>query len=121
MLHIINKLYIMQPLTFEQLPGAVTELSKKTEWIISALLQLIDKNPKINERKTAPEAARYLKIALPTLYAYTSQRKIKHIKSGKNLQFLESDLDEFLESGRRKTADELADDMRRTPKRRVMS
>ena len=107
----------MQTLSFEQLPGAVTELSKKTEWIISALNQLIDAKPKINDRKTAPEAADYLNIALPTLYAYTSQRKIKHFKAGKKLLFYVADLDEFLQAGRRKTADEMAADT--LTKRRV--
>lgn len=106
----------MQTLTFEQIPGAITELSRKLERMESVLFQFIENKPKVNERKTAPEAAAYIKKALPTLYTYTSQRKIKHIKSGKTLLFLTSDLDEFLNSGRRKTADEMANDMRRTPK-----
>jgi len=108
---------MQQTLSFENLPQAITELSKKTEWIISALNQLIDAKPKINDRKTAPEAADYLNIALPTLYAYTSQRKIKHFKAGKKLLFYVADLDEFLQAGRRKTADEMAADT--LTKRRV--
>ena len=100
----------MNVLSFEQLPGAVTELNKKTEWIISALHQLIDAKPKINDRKSATEAAEYLNMALPTLYAYTSQRKIKHFKAGKKLLFYVADLDEFLQAGRRKTTDEMAAD-----------
>ena len=109
----------MNVLSFEQLPGAVTELNKKTEWIINALNQLIDAKPKINDRKTAPEAADYLNIALPTLYAYTSQRKIKHFKTGKKLLFYVADLDEFLQAGRRKTADEMAADTLTKRRRRL--
>ena len=98
----------MQTLSFEQLPGAVTELFRKLEGIESALIQLTDTRPKVNERLTAKAAAEYLNIALPTLYAHTSQKIIKHYKAGKKLSFLKSDLDEFLNEGRKKTANELA-------------
>lgn len=101
----------MNVLTFENLPQAVTELNQKSDWIISAIHQLIDTRPKVNERLTAPQAADYLNIALPTLYAYTSQKAIKHYKAGKKLSFLKSDLDEYMNEGRRKTADEMAADM----------
>lgn len=98
----------MQTLSFEQLPGAVNELFKKLEGIESALFQLTDTRPKINERFTAKQAADYLNIALPTLYAHTSQKLIKHYKTGKKLSFLKSDLDEFLNEGRKKTISEMA-------------
>jgi len=100
----------MNVLSLENLPGAVSELNKKTEWIIDALNQLIQAKPKINDRKTAKEAADYLNIALPTLYAHTSQRKIKHFKAGKKLLFYVEDLNDFLKAGRIATADEMAAD-----------
>jgi excisionase family DNA binding protein len=101
----------MQTLSFDQLPLAVTELFRKLEGIENALLSLTDNRPKVNERLTAKEAADYLNIALPTLYAHTSQKTIKHFKSGKKLSFLKSDLDEFLNQGRKKTANELASEV----------
>jgi len=103
----------MQTLNFEQLPGAVTELYRKIDGMESLLLQLIKNKPEVNERKSAPEAAKHLNIALPTLYGLVSQRKIRNSKAGKKLSFLTSDLDEYLNSGRRKTADEMAADMMR--------
>ena len=95
-------------LTLENLPGAVYELYQKLNGIESVLLQLSDTRPKVNERLTAPQAADYLNIALPTLYAHTSQKTIKHYKTGKKLSFLKSDLDEFLNEGRKQTVSELA-------------
>ncbi|MDD2307716.1 MAG: helix-turn-helix domain-containing protein [Prolixibacteraceae bacterium] len=98
----------MQTLTFEQLPGAVTELNKKLERMETVLLQLVSTKPEVIERKSAPEAAKYLNIALPTLYGLVSQRKIRNSKAGKKLSFLTTDLDEYLNSGQRQTAHEMA-------------
>jgi excisionase family DNA binding protein len=46
------------------------------------------------------EAAQYLGIAIQTLYGFTSNRVIPFIKKGKKVQFLQSDLDQWLLSGR---------------------
>jgi excisionase family DNA binding protein len=98
----------MQTLTFEQMPAKLLEYGSKLDRIESVLLHLVNTKAEVIERKSAPEAAKYLNIALPTLYAYTSQRKIKCYKSGKKLSFLTTDLDQFLNEGRQQTADELA-------------
>lgn len=98
----------MQTVKFEDLPNLVTELSRKLDGMESVLLHLVNTKPEVNERKSAPEAAKYLNIALPTLYGLVSQRKIRNSKAGKKLSFLTSDLDEYLNSGQRQTADELA-------------
>ncbi len=98
-------------LTLENLPSAVYELYQKLNSIESVLFQLNETRPKLLERLTAKQAADYLNIALPTLYAHTSQKLIKHYKAGKKLSFLKSDLDEFLNEGRRKTANELASEV----------
>lgn len=101
---------MQQTLTLESLPSAVYELYQKLNGIENTLFQLTDTRPKVNERLTAIQAADYLNIALPTLYAYTSQKAIPFFKAGKKLSFLKSDLDTFIESGRRKTANELAEE-----------
>lgn len=54
------------------------------------------------------EATHFLKIAGPTLYGYTSRRKIPFLKKGKKLYFRRSDLEDWLQSGRRKTVEEIA-------------
>ncbi len=98
----------MQTVKFEELPWLVTELSRKIEGMEAVLLHLVKAKPEVIERKSAPEAAKYLNIALPTLYGLVSQRKIRNSKAGKKLSFLTTDLDEYLNSGQRQTADEMA-------------
>ncbi len=57
---------------------------------------------------TSKEAAEYLKIELPTLYALTSNRKIKFTKPGGNrIYFRKEWLDEYIDSGAVKTQDEI--------------
>ncbi|HEY5507979.1 MAG TPA: helix-turn-helix domain-containing protein [Paludibacter sp.] len=45
--------------------------------------------------------------AAPTVYAWVGQRLIPNHKHGKKLMFLKSEIDEWLKSGKRKTAAEL--------------
>lgn len=54
------------------------------------------------------QAAKYLGLAKATLYEKTSTRQIPFMKAGdKKLIFKRSDLDKWLESGRRKTQAEI--------------
>ena len=45
---------------------------------------------------TVPEVAAYLKICKSKLYAMIRHGEIPHIKIGKNVRILESDLEEWL-------------------------
>ena len=49
------------------------------------------------------EAAAFLNLALPTLYAKTSKRVIPHYKQGKKLLFKRAELIAWIESSRVKT------------------
>ncbi len=42
------------------------------------------------------ETASYLHISISTLYRWTHQRKIKHVKIGSRVRFLQSDINEFI-------------------------
>lgn len=54
------------------------------------------------------QAAAYLGISKPTLYALTSQRKIKFSKPNGNQNFFKREwLDEYMNNGVVKTADEI--------------
>lgn len=56
----------------------------------------------------ADAAAEYLHISKDHLYKLTSEGKISHYKpGGKRIYFYQSDLDDFIKSGRVKTAAEL--------------
>lgn len=56
---------------------------------------------------TIVQAAGYLKIAKQTLYGYTSKNLIPFIKVGKKLLFRKSDLDLWLNEGKKKSISEL--------------
>lgn len=53
------------------------------------------------------EAAKYLSLAKATVYAFTHQREIPFIKRAKRLLFLQSDLDTWLEQGRKKSKSQI--------------
>lgn len=57
------------------------------------------------------EAASFLQLAPQTLYGFTSKRKIPFIKKGKKLYFKISELEKWLETGRKKSRDEIEDEM----------
>ena len=57
------------------------------------------------------DAAEYLQLAPQTLYGFTSKRKIPFIKKGKKLYFKLTDLEKWLESGRKKSKGEIEDEM----------
>lgn len=42
------------------------------------------------------ETARYLHISISTLYRWVHQKKIKHVKIGSRVRFLQSDINEFI-------------------------
>ncbi len=53
------------------------------------------------------EAAKYLRIASSTLYKKTSDKVIPHYKTGKNLFFKKTDLDNYIEENKVKSTKEL--------------
>ena len=57
------------------------------------------------------QAASFLQLAKQTLYGYTSKRKIPFIKKGKKLYFRESDLEKWLEAGRKKSRSEISEEL----------
>jgi excisionase family DNA binding protein len=57
---------------------------------------------------TAKQAASYLNIAMPTLYAHTSKKRIKFYKTHRKLYFKKEDLDEFLTNNICSTCDDVS-------------
>jgi excisionase family DNA binding protein len=102
-------------LTFEQLPKAVGEILKSLERIENLLIQsnnsseISNKSSKVTSNKflTVIEAAEFLKLSTPTIYGYTHNRQIPFNKKGKRIYFAESDLIEWIKSGRIKTSNEI--------------
>lgn len=53
------------------------------------------------------ETSKYLKLAKPTIYSKVQARRIPHYKQGKRLYFRKEDLDQWINSGKIKTMDEI--------------
>jgi len=98
-----------EQISFNELPQAIVYLIQKVENLES----LISKG-----QSETHESDRWFNLkefqdyhpdhpAAPTIYAWVGQRLIPNHKHGKKLMFLKSEIDEWLKSGRRKTAAEL--------------
>lgn len=64
-------------------------------------------NNKLKKPLNVAQAAEFLGWAKPTLYAYTSERKIPYSKRGGKLYFDEDELIEWLQQGKQKTQAEI--------------
>lgn len=98
-----------QQLTFDQLPKAVTLLTKE----ISDLKQLFVERhfqPPIEKSEqllTVQEAANFLKLTVPTIYSKVSKGELPVMKRGKRLYFSSTELMEYLKAGRKKSNAEI--------------
>lgn len=92
-------------LTFDQLPQAVTMLTKEVSELKHLLIEKQEQTPTPPPEKllTIQEAAEFLKLSVPTLYSKVSRGTIPVMKRGKRLYFSSVELMEYVKSGRRKT------------------
>lgn len=97
----------MEPLTFEQLPNAVTGLLEKLNTIEHLLRQGTSQPQQVDELLTISEAAKFLNLSVPTLYGKVSRKEIPVNKQGKRLYFYKSELADWIKAGRKKTAVEI--------------
>ena len=97
-------------LTFEQLPEAVTNLTRE----VSALRQLLISKEQHTEQQeqflTIQQAAAFLSLTVPTIYSKVSRRKLPFMKQGKRLYFSKSELSDYLRRGKKETAAEMEAD-----------
>jgi excisionase family DNA binding protein len=76
--------------------------------ILKGLQLKSNQHQETNEKFLSLEqAAQFLQLAKQTLYGFTSKRKIPFIKKGKKLYFKETDLEKWLETGRKKSREEI--------------
>jgi excisionase family DNA binding protein len=100
---------------------AMKNISEIEEIFITILTPLIKKSVnnaisglKLPEQKkekdkliSVKEAAEFLQLAVPTVYSMTSTHKIPFRKRGKKLYFRQSELEAWLEAGKKKSKAEL--------------
>lgn len=96
-------------LTFEQLPEAVTNLTKE----VSALRQLLSSKEQQATTKqpeqflTIQQAAAFLNLSVATIYSKVSKRELPVMKRSKRLYFSLTELTEYLKNGKKKSFAEI--------------
>lgn len=63
--------------------------------------ELPDNNAALPEYLNVEQAAKYLRLSKQTVYGFTSSRKIPFIKRAKRLLFRKSELDTWLQEGKK--------------------
>jgi excisionase family DNA binding protein len=90
-----------------------SELEKIIRNSITDIFQEQGKNESkpSNQMFSLQEASNYLQLSPQTIYGFTSRRKIPFIKKGKKLYFKQIDLEQWLESGRKKSETEIENEL----------
>lgn len=95
-------------ISFDNLPKAVAHLLSEVAEIKSLVVKT---QPTTNNSKRVPigidEACSIIGKAKPTVYALVRKRLIPCYKNGKKLYFFEDELLAWIESGRKKTVQEI--------------
>lgn len=106
-LHIM--LHKFENLTFNELPQAVEHLIIEVETLKALLESSIHNKVEQDHWFDVRELCQYVpdKPARQTVYGWIYRHNIPYHKKGKKLQFLKSEIDEWLKSDQRKTAAQL--------------
>ena len=96
----------MDILTFDKLPEAVSQLLEKVSHIESLLAEQ-KLQPAYDEPLNIIKAAKFVDLAVPTVYSKVSRKEIPFNKQGKRLYFYKSELEEWIKKGRKQTYMEL--------------
>jgi excisionase family DNA binding protein len=100
----------MEPLTFDQLPQAVSKLQDKLNDIEKLLLEDHRQSGESDQLLNVEDAAKFLNLSVPTIYSKVCRKEIPVNKQGKRLYFYKSELISWIKSGRKKTAAEIRQD-----------
>ena len=98
-----------QVLTFDQLPTAVTMLTKEVSELKRLLIEK-QEQPTTDQPEqllTVQEAAQFLNLTVPTIYSKVSKNELPFMKRGKRLYFSNIELMEYLKEGRKKSNEEI--------------
>jgi excisionase family DNA binding protein len=83
------------------------DLNSLLEEIVNTTVKSQESGTSLDRFLNVNQAADFLNLAKQTLYGLTSNRGIPFFKKGKKLYFRESDLKNWLLSGRKATRDEI--------------
>ena len=104
-------------LSFDQLPAAVADLSRKVDYLTDLLTSQATK-PLVNESNepdliTIEPASKLVKLAKPTIYGLVSRDQIPFMKrkGSKRLYFSRKELEAWIREGRNKTVAECTEEV----------
>ena len=100
---------MMEKLTFDELPIAVTMLTNEISELKSLLLEKREKQQIEQPERflNIQEAAEFLTLAVATMYSKVSKGELPVMKRGKRLYFSRTELLEYLKGGRKKSNAEI--------------
>ena len=98
-----------QILTFDQLPKAVTMLTKEVSELKHLLIEKQEQTTTEQPEQllTVQEAAQFLNLTVPTIYSKVSKGELPVMKRSKRLYFSSTELMEYLKEGRKKSNAEI--------------
>jgi excisionase family DNA binding protein len=96
-------------LTFNDLPKAVAELTRKVDELYKVITNVQPQDPQ-EQFLTVDETAKFLNLSVPTIYSKVARRELPYMKRGKRLYFARKDLETYLQGGRVKTVREIEDE-----------
>lgn len=98
----------MENLTFDQLPQAVTMLTKEVSELKRLLIEKQEQPTDQPEQLlTIQEAAEFLSLTVPTMYSKVSKGELPVMKRSKRLYFSRTELLEYIKDGRKKSNAEI--------------
>lgn len=98
----------MEQITFNDLPKAVTMLTKEVSELKRLLIEKQEPPTEQTEQLlTVQGAAEFLGLTVPTIYSKCSRNEIPFMKRSKRLYFSSTELLEYIKEGRRKTNGEI--------------
>lgn len=92
-------------LSFDQLPKAVSLLTKEVSELKRLIIQKQDQ-PTAEQAEqvlTIQQAAEFLNLTVPTMYSKSSKGELPVMKRGKRLYFSKQELTKYLQAGRKKS------------------
>ena len=101
-------------LTFDQLPEAVTTLTKEVSELKNLIITKQEQPPKEQSETllNVQEAAEFLKLEVPTIYSKVSRGELPVMKRSKRLYFSSIEPMDYLKQGRKKSSAEIEQEAR---------
>jgi len=96
-------------LTFNDLPEAVTMLTKEVSELKRLLIEKQEQKPTDQPEQllTIQEAAKFLSLTVPTMYSKVSKGELPVMKRSKRLYFSRTELLDYIKTGRKKSNAEM--------------